>query len=90
LSFDNRDAQLSSTSATKDRFCVEFSFWPNAWLMIRSFLMARKARVEFIATVKFDGDDIQIRVQMLTVIGNGFERHTVGRMLTAVHSMCAV
>jgi hypothetical protein len=47
--------------------------------------MERKARVEFIATVKFNGDDIQIRVQMLTVIGNGFERRTVASMLTAVY-----
>ncbi len=71
------DAQLVAADSAKNGFLIEFDFWPNLILMVCFFLMTGKAGIILVATLEFDGNDIQFRmpVHAAGLVVHGLSKH---------------
>ena len=58
------NAQLIATETTKNGFLVKFGFRPNFMVVICLFFMAGKTGIILVATLEFDGNDIQFGMPM--------------------------
>ena len=69
------DAQLRATLATQHCRFVEHLPWPRRERMIREFVMAFLARVEFVAAPEPDGDYVPLAV-VVRAAGSVVQLHT--------------
>lgn len=58
------DAQFVAAYPTQYGFLIKFSFSPNLMLMVCFFLMTGKTGIILVATLEFDGNDIQFGMPM--------------------------
>lgn len=52
--------QFTVASSAKDRFFIELPLWPDGGIAASRFLMAFVAWIVRVATMKLDGDDVEL------------------------------